>query len=444
MSLASSPIKPPGGQSAVPPARFLDDKKALSCIHCGLCLSSCPTYLVTGNENDSPRGRIYLMRAIQDGRLPLEDASVRHLDLCLGCRACEAVCPSGVPYGDLLEHTREHIEANHARSPWQTFLRRIAIEKIFPFPERMEIALIPARLVGWLGVKKWLPGPLQDALSLVPADISRADLPVNSPSASDATKRGKVGFINGCVMSVMFGQTHRNSVQLLNQLGYEVATPPNQPCCGALFAHGGDLAGARGLARKNIEIFERQDCDLIVINAAGCGSTLKEYGHLLEADPLWAERGRRFSAKVKDLSEVLASVLPTSTTCATKSEAIGVLRVTCHDACHLAHAQRITAPPRRLVQSIARENYVELAEADVCCGSAGSYNLTEPEMAGRLQDRKIQNILDSKADIVVTTNPGCLLQMQAGLTKAGANRVRAMHLADFLVEFGGRVNTAAK
>lgn len=423
--------------SASPTTRFLDDQKALSCIHCGLCLSSCPTYLVTGNENDSPRGRIYLMRALQDGRLPLHEDSVRHLDLCLGCRACEAVCPSGVPYGELLEHTREHIESHHSRSPWQRFLRRVAIEKIFPFPERMEIALAPARALKALGVTAWLPRPVQEALSLIPGGMSRADLPTISPAQGPEPTRGRVGFINGCVMSVMFGQTHRNSVRLLNQLSYDVVTPPDQPCCGALFAHSGNLTAARDLARKTIEIFERQDCELVVINAAGCGSTLKEYGHLLSADPAWAERGRRFSAKVKDLSEVLFSGLPTGPMPVTKSKSIGALRVTCHDACHLAHAQRITAPPRRLVQSVAGANYVELPEADVCCGSAGSYNLTEPGMAGRLQDRKIQNILNSKADIVVTTNPGCLLQMQAGLAKAGADRVRALHLADFLVEFSG-------
>lgn len=444
MSLEPPPSLPVGTGAAVdaanrtttPAERFLDDRKSSSCIHCGLCLSSCPTYLITGNENDSPRGRIYLMRALQDGRLPLQETSVRHLDLCLGCRACEAACPSGVPYGDLLEHTREHVEARHQRSPWQTFLRQVAIEKVFPFPERMEVALAPARLLNRFKLTRWLPQSLRDPISLLPENPSSTPLPGFSPATPGVPRRGKAGFVSGCVMSVLFAQTHRHSIQLLNQLGYDVVTPPDQVCCGALFAHNGNLSQARNFARKNIEIFSRQDCDVIVINAAGCGSTLKEYGHLLEGDRNWEQRGRDFSRRVKDLSEVLVDGLSTGSVTRNRSLGLGDLRVTCHDACHLAHAQRVSAPPRRLVQAIAGANYVELTEADVCCGSAGSYNLTEPEMAGRLQQRKIQNILASKADIVVSTNPGCLMQIQAGLKQADGRKVRAMHLADFLIEFG--------
>jgi len=263
--------------------QFLDYEKALSCIHCGLCLSSCPTYLETGNENDSPRGRIYLMRAVQDGRLPVAGTAVKHFDLCLGCRACEAVCPSGVPYGDLLEQTRDHVEKNYSRSPFQKFLRRVIVENIFPFPARMKIALLPARLARWARLDKVLPKFARETLMLVPADAQPAVLPEISPATTPA-RRGRVGFIRGCVMNVMFGRTNLNSIQLLNAAGYDVITPSGQDCCGALYAHGGNLKRARECARANIAAFAQHDCDAIIINAAGCGSSLKEYGNWMPQD----------------------------------------------------------------------------------------------------------------------------------------------------------------
>jgi glycolate dehydrogenase iron-sulfur subunit len=410
---------------ATMPERFLDETKSLACIHCGLCLASCPTYLETGNENNSPRGRIYLMRAVQEGRLAPGDTAARHIDLCLGCRACEAVCPSGVQYGDLLEHTREHIEKNYRRSAFQTFLRRVAIEKVFPFPARMKLALLPAKMIRAVGIEKFLPKFARDALSLVPENAGEIHLPKISPAIGG--KRARVGFVSGCVMSVLFGETNAASVRLLNRAGCEVVTPGGQTCCGALYAHNGQLELARASARRNIEMFERENVDAIIINAAGCGSTLKEYGELLRDDPEWVGRAKKFSAQVKDLTEWLATAKLGIQT----SEAGIQKKVTYHDACHLAHAQRITQPPRELVKAVAGKNFVELPEADVCCGSAGTYNLTEPEMAERLQTRKIENILRSGAQIVVTSNPGCLLQIQAGLRKAGA-AIEVLHIADFL------------
>lgn len=422
---------------ASPPAPFLDYEKSLACIHCGLCLSSCPTYLETGNENDSPRGRIHLMRAVQDGRLALGDTAVRHIDLCLGCRACEAVCPSGVQYGELLETTRDHIEKHYSRPPAQHFLRRFVIEQIFPFPERMELALVPARLVKKLRLEKFLPKFLRDALALVPERITATPLPEVSP-ATTAEPQGRVGFISGCVMSVMFGETNAASVRLLNRAGYAVVTPPGQGCCGALYAHSGNLEKARACARHNIATFELLGLDAIIINAAGCGSTLKEYGHLLHTDPEWAERAASFSGKVKDLTEWLGtgkySVI--SNQCSVDDGALPDGKVTYHDACHLAHPQRITQPPRALVRAVVGDRFVELPESDVCCGSAGSYNLTEPAMAERLQRRKIENILKTGAQIVVTTNPGCLLQIRAGLRQAGATHIEALHIADYLDRHG--------
>jgi glycolate oxidase iron-sulfur subunit len=415
--------------------QFLDYDKSLACIHCGLCLSSCPTYLETGNENDSPRGRIYLMRAVQDGRLPLAGAAVRHIDLCLGCRACEAVCPSGVQYGDLLEHTRDHIEKHYQRSSFQKILRRVVIEGIFPFPGRMKLALLPARLVKKLGLERVLPRFAREALALIPDEAASASLPEISPTTVSPA-HGRVGFISGCVMSVMFGPTNAASVSLLNRAGYDVATPKAQGCCGALYAHGGNLDRARACARHNIEVFEKLNLDAVIINAAGCGSTLKEYDQLLRADANWSERATRFSRKVKDLTEWLVHARFRTSGTETRG-------VTYHDACHLAHPQHVTQPPRDLIRSVAEDNFVELPESDVCCGSAGSYNLTEPEMAERLQRRKIDNILKTGAQVVITTNPGCILQIRAGLKKAGAERVQVLHLADFLHQFENENNTTA-
>ena len=399
-------------------APFLDEQKALACIHCGLCLSSCPTYLETGDENESPRGRIYLMRAVAEGRLPLERATVRHFDLCLGCRACEVACPSGVAYGDLLEHTRDHVEKNYARPPAQRWLRRVLIEKVFPHPARLQWLLAPARLANATGVAKILPRIAREALSLVPAGARAVKLPEVSPATGP--RRGRVGFIQGCVMSVMFGPTNLNTVRLLNAAGYDVITPPAQGCCGALHAHNGNLESARACARANIAAFAGRDCDAVITNAAGCGSSLKEYGKWLHS-----EEAETFGGKIKDLTEFLAAS-GLRLACSIKG-----VRVTYHDACHLAHAQRITRAPRDLMRSAAGKNLVDLPEADVCCGSAGTYNLTEPEMAEQLQRRKIENILRTGADIVVTSNPGCILQIRAGLKKAGS-RARVMHIADYL------------
>jgi len=436
------------------PERFLDYDKSLACIHCGLCLSSCPTYLETGDENDSPRGRIYLMRAVQDGRLALGGTAVTHIDRCLGCRACEAVCPSGVQYGNLLEHTRDHIEKRIKRPPFQQFLRRIAIEKVFPNRSLMKLVLLPARFMKWTGVETILPKFAREALSLIPDDVQAGNLPEFSPAASchnagapisrsascennSAASRsgdrrsGRVGFIRGCVMDVMFGPTNLNSVRLLNAAGYDVVIPRTQGCCGALHAHNGNLEAACHAARANIAAFEGLELDAIIINAAGCGSTLKEYDHLLAEDSAWIERGKKFSAKMKDITEFLVSNWTDFQSAIRNPQS--TIKVTYHDACHLAHAQRITKPPRELVKAVAGKNFVELPESDVCCGSAGTYNLTEPEMAGQLQRRKTENILLTKADLVVTSNPGCLLQIRAGLKKAGS-KTRIVHIADYLAE----------
>jgi len=406
---------------SIAPDHFIDEAKALACVHCGLCLSSCPTYLETGNENHSPRGRIYLMRELQNKRIPLGSIPVQHLDLCLGCRACETACPSGVEYGELLEHTRDHIESKYSRSWFQSFLRRVVIEGIFPFPWRLKLCLLPGRIANALGLGWLMPRFARDSLDLIPQKISSGNVPkMTTPSGKP---KGRLGFIEGCVMQVMFADTNRASLQLLNEAGWEVFTPSSQVCCGALYAHSGQLGKARECAKANIAVFDQFNLDLIITNAAGCGSTLKEYGALLANDPEWAERAKNFSTKIRDLTEHL-------NVSQFDLEASN-LKVTYHDACHLAHPQGITTEPRSLVKAVVGNNFVELPESDVCCGSAGSYNLTKPEMAARLQRRKINNIISTGADVVVTSNPGCLLQIQSGLKKAGRN-IHVMHIADFL------------
>jgi glycolate oxidase iron-sulfur subunit len=414
----------------LPQRSFLPDDLARTCIHCGLCLSSCPTYLETGNENYSPRGRIYLMRALEDGVLPLDASTVQPIDLCLGCRACEAVCPSGVQYGALLEATREHIEHTYTRSLPQRLLRDVLIDRVFPYARRLRAALLPGRLARALGLTGLTPTLVRPLLDLLPEHTTVAEVPVRTPARGQ--RIGTVGFVRGCVMSVLFSGTNASSVSLLSKAGFDVIAPEPQGCCGALHAHSGKLEEARASARALIATFEAYQVDAIVINAAGCGSTLKEYGHLLADDPAWAPRAAAFAAKVRDLSEVLVEA---GFVDRLQPAAEGP-RVTFHDACHLAHAQRVTAAPRLLVKKVAGGQFVDLPEADVCCGSAGTYNVTEPEMAKRLQARKVANVRQTGAAIVVSTNPGCLMQIQAGLRDGDGAPVEVLHLADYLERWG--------
>jgi glycolate oxidase iron-sulfur subunit len=399
-----------------------DPAKLTQCVHCGLCLDACPTYQELGTETDSPRGRIHLIRALEEGTLSLDTDVVRHLDLCLGCRACETACPSGVPYGQIIEEARAFVESSHARPWWDTW-RRQAMVAIFPNRKRLRMLLAPVRVLQrlglWEAIARFVP-----LAELVPKLSRLRPLAETIPSTTD--EQGRVAFLTGCVMSEVFAETNEATVRVLARNGFRVVVPSQQQCCGALHLHGGLREEAKALARRNLDAFP-DDVDAIIINAAGCGSAMKEYGNLLNADPQYAERAAAFSARVRDVTEFLAGLsntIPMQPLTA---------RVTYHDACHLAHGQQVRSQPRELLRRIPGLELVDLAEADVCCGSAGSYNLVEPAMSRRLLDRKVTNITNSGATCVVAANPGCALQIQAGLRRRRLS-IRVVHPVELLDE----------
>lgn len=402
--------------------RVAEYDRFLDCVHCGLCLSACPTYLELGTEMDSPRGRIYLMRALEDGAVDCTPDVARHLDLCLGCRACETACPSGVRYGELIESARAFVEANHHR-PLADRVRRRLITWAFPRPQRLRNLLAPLRLlelVGLLGLVRRVSA----TAAMLPRLGSWEPLPERT--AAVGPERRQVGFVAGCVAQVLFARTNHATARVLARNGCAVLTPARQGCCGALYLHAGARDAARACARHNIDVFG-PDLDAIVVNAAGCGVMLKQYGELLADDPAYAARARAFSARVRDVTEYLVAlplVPPRGRIAA---------RVTYHDACHLAHGQGVREAPRALLRRIPGVELVELPDADLCCGSAGSYNLTEPEMARRLGERKAATVRSTGATCVAAANPGCIMQIQAALDRAGV-AVTVKHPVELLDE----------
>jgi glycolate dehydrogenase iron-sulfur subunit len=399
-----------------PPTDLIDD-----CVHCGFCLPTCPTYALWGKEMDSPRGRIYLMKMASDGQIGMTDTFVTHIDRCLGCMACVPACPSGVQYDKLIEATRAQIERRHPRSFSERLFRRLIFE-IFPHPSRLRLLLIPALLYQRLGLQrisrsigltKLLPSGLQTMEALLPELSFKSlwqELAIRLPAQGPV--RRKVGLLTGCVQSVFFAHVNAATARVLAAEGCEVFIPREQGCCGALMVHAGQEEDSLTLARRVIDVFDRMGVETIVINAAGCGSTMKEYGHLLRDDPQYAERARAFSAKCKDISEVLAE-LP-----ARAPRHSIPLRVGYHDSCHLQHAQGVRNQPRAVLQTIPDLELIDLPDAPICCGSAGIYNLVEADTARQLGDRKVQNLLSTRAQMVVSGNPGCLLQLRGGLQRA--------------------------
>ncbi|MGH6689223.1 MAG: (Fe-S)-binding protein, partial [Gammaproteobacteria bacterium] len=378
------------------------------CVHCGICLPQCPTYRVLGEEMDSPRGRLYLMRAAAEGRIGLTDTFGRHIDLCLGCRACESACPSGVPFGSLLEATR----AQFRRGDRSTSLLARLVFALFPEPARLGALLAPLRLYQRSGLRTVVrrSGWLRRFPKLAAMEALLPDVPSSAPLpervAARGASRGSVGLLIGCVQRHLYPRINHDTARLLSLAGWDVVIPPAQGCCGALDLHGGRLDEMRARARRLAASFP-PDLDFIVTNAAGCGSAMKEYGHWLPDVPDVA----RLADRTRDVSELLAGAdLP-----------LGPLDVTAtyHDACHLAHGQRIRHGPRALLARIPGLRLVDLAESELCCGSAGIYNLLEPEMADRLLAVKLDRIVETGARVVVTGNPGCMLQIAKGARARG-------------------------
>lgn len=406
-----------------------------TCIRCGLCLPSCPTYLETMTETSGPRGRISLIKAVGESRLDLLSSGfVEQMWQCLDCRACEAVCPSGVRYGELVESARAQIRRAEAavesgrEPPGRGFVTRTLFER----PDAMRAAAVILRFLQRTGLVALahLFG-FGRAAKLAPAISSQFFTPRNQRfEAHDP--QGVAVLHAGCIMAVAFAQVHRATVRLLQRARLTVVVPSGQGCCGAIAIHDGAVDFARELAKRNIEAFEASGADVYVVNAAGCGSALKEYGELFRGDDVWEPRARRFAARVRDVTELLDAVdlgVPEHSIDAT---------VTYQDACHLVHAQRIAGAPRRLLMKIPGVRLVELDESAVCCGSAGVYNLTQPEMADRLQRRKVEAITRTGAVVVATANPGCAIQIGAGLREA-RNPTTVKHVVELLDEAYGSI-----
>jgi glycolate oxidase iron-sulfur subunit len=389
------------------------------CVHCGFCLPVCPTYLMWGQEMDSPRGRIYLMKMASEGAAEMNATWVSHFDSCLGCMACMTACPSGVDYGKLIEATRAQIERKTERSPGEKLHRRFMFET-FTQPERLRRMRLPLLVYQKSGLQavmrssgllKLLPKKLRAMESLLPKLGPREAVAEVTPAVG--VKRKRVGLLLGCVQREFFSQVNAATARVLAAEGCEVVAPQAQPCCGALLVHAGEEAAAVELAKRTIDTFERADVETVVTNAAGCGSNVKEYGHLLRDEPEYAGRAIAFAAKCKDVSEELAGVEP----CAKRRQL--KLRVAFHDSCHLLHAQGVRSQPRALLSSIPGLELAEIPEAAICCGSAGIFNLVQPDAASELGDRKAGLIHALKADVVATGNPGCVLQMQSALARLG-------------------------
>ena len=416
MAISSSSAAAPAFSGPDTPSSELID----ACVHCGFCLPSCPTYVLWGEEMDSPRGRIYLMKGALEGRIEWSPALVGHFDACLGCVGCVTACPSGVKYGPLIERARAQVEQHYPRSPRDRLFRE-ALFRTLPYPAVLRVLLAPLAAGGRAAralaraMAPALPAELRALVTLAPEVTVRAltqRVPERTPALGET--RLKVGLLVGCVQRVVFPDVNDATVRVLSAEGCEVIAPADQGCCGALSRHAGRLDESRAFARRIIASFERAGVDRVVVNAAGCGSSMKEYGELFADDPAWARRGHDFSTRVKDVSELLAELGP-----ARAPRHPVRAKVAYHDACHLAHAQGIRSQPRELLRAIPGIEVVEFAEPDICCGSAGIYNLVQPEAAAALGDRKARQAVALAPDVVATGNPGCTLQIRTACARLG-------------------------
>ncbi|MCY8575261.1 (Fe-S)-binding protein [Bacillus haynesii] len=419
----------------------MDEEELLNCMRCGFCLPSCPTYIESGfQESHSPRGRIALMKAVVDGTIEPDEDVERSLELCLGCRACEPVCPSGVNYGRLLEEARDIIQQNKKHAFPVKVLRRAVFKGLFPHSNRIRA------LAGMLGVyqrsgmqnvirKSGLLRLLPDHLAKMEAVLPKVpDMkqlkkrPHLLPAIGERKKRA--AFFSGCLMDTLFLDTNMATIKLLRLAGCEITIPEQQTCCGALHGHSGEKSEAILLAKRNIQAFEDSNADFIVTNAGGCGAFLKEYDHLLKDDSEWRVRAASFTRKLKDFSSVLLELNFDQ-----QSLELPQQIVTYQDSCHLRNVMKTSAEPRRLIRSIKGIEFKEMQNAESCCGSAGIYNIVESEMSMKILDTKMEAAAATRAATIVTANPGCLLQMKLGIERAGlTDQVRAVHLADLLLE----------
>lgn len=420
----------------------LDLPELYQCVHCGLCLNQCPTYRATRLEPESPRGRIHLVKAAADGRVELSDRFKEHLYLCLLCRACESACPSGVQYGRIAETAREHL--GPPGSALSQSILNFVFSQILPYPRRLKLVFTMLRLYQRSGLQRamrqWLPEKLRDMDALLPLVPRQFFHPPASVMPASGPRRARVAMLDGCVMPLLFGDVNQATLRVLRRNGCEVVMPKKQICCGALNIHNGETAAAKRMARHNIDAFlaaaTDTGIDAIVVNAAGCGAAMKEYGYLLRDDAAHAEKARRFSALVKDAGEFLAAL-----------GLVGELKplpmtVTYQDPCHLAHGQRVRAQPRQLLQAIPGLRLIEMDGSDSCCGSAGIYNITHPAMSQHLLKEKLHSIGATKTDAVVAPNPGCMLQLRYGAQNYGPN-VPVFHLMDLLDRAYGSADESA-
>lgn len=458
----------------------LDEDQLTNCMRCGFCLPACPTFRETGIEAESPRGRIALMKAVADGLMEPDAAFEAQMNHCLGCRACEPACPADVKYGQLIEQARDAIE-DHTGSHrwWIKAVRGAAFKGVFPRQERMRLVGSALRLYQRSGLQRLTRG--SGVLKLLPDYLSAMEQVLPEASAKGVAEaigtrhpaKGEpiatVGLFRGCIMDVLFTDTNIHTVELLTEAGFEVLIPTDQNCCGALHAHSGETDGARKLAARNIRAFKAADVDYIVTNAGGCGAILTEYDHLLHADAAWSKDAVWFAERVIDISELLvrhgrplpfrqepahkeaaAALVPAGGQPAPACDSAGAngavcpapsaagcasgQRVTYQDSCHLRNVMRTSEAPRRLMRQVSGVQFVEMNEADRCCGSAGIYNLTQPQMAGQILEHKMEHVSATGAEVLLTSNPGCLLQMKLGVQKHGRTDMRVMHVVDFLHE----------
>jgi glycolate oxidase iron-sulfur subunit len=419
-----------------PQPQLIDD-----CVHCGFCLSTCPSYRVIGKEMDSPRGRIYLMDAINKGEAELDEATVQHFDSCLGCLACVTTCPSDVQYDKLIAATRPQVERNYPRNLFDQLYRQL-IFNLFPYPNRLRPLLIPLFLYQKLGLQKLIRqtgllkkiSPRLNAMESILPKITAESFQDNLPEVIPAQgkKRYRVGVILGCVQRLFFSPVNEATVRVLTANGCEVVIPKSQGCCSALPAHQGQEKQAQALAKQMIDSFAGTDVDAVIINAAGCGHTLKEYGDILADDPEYKEKAKEFAHQVKDVQEFLAQVGLTAELSPLQNEPLDLVY---QDACHLLHGQQISLQPRQLLKQIPDIKLHEPLDAALCCGSAGVYNMLQPKVAEELGEKKANNLLNTGAKLIVSSNPGCSLQIQKHLHQKGKEMplLHPMQLLDYSI-----------